>query len=485
MSNSVHVNIASKQFAKVNIFKPILSRPWVDVRDFGAKGDGIADDAPAIQAAINSVYADQSVPPPSNPTRRGGIVFFPPGIYLCKSTLIFHPYITYLGIRSTVGDVSPYWASRGTIIKAHTDIYNNNHETDGVLIYLWVGDVTIRNIHFFGTATEVANPSIGLQWGSSGGTANTGRPHEFDGTGGGVHGVLLDGLQFTGFTKAWEVNEATIACHNTIFESSTVTIALRGNVYVNPSDCWLDFSDCLFWSSVQAFDCSSLGNNNYRIKINGGTFYHDTNNCTHIVYGGTTAPPNLQLECHGTRFEHHGSSGLYHVDLVGNYDGGNFRWLFDSCYFENGNIRLVRAGGSSACENWHFVNCHFQNISISLNIAYKGEFIGGVYDNSIFSIATATNWRIEKGIFRNISGTAITTTTPCSGFSIQDNYFESTVGAPLSIYAGSSNYRIKDNIGNGIELPIYANNAAAIAGGLTAGAYYRTGADPDQICVVH
>ena len=36
-----------------------------------------------------------------------------------------------------------------------------------------------------------------------------------------------------------------------------------------------------------------------------------------------------------------------------------------------------------------------------------------------------------------------------------------------------------------IGLPVYANNAAAITGGLTAGAFYRTGSDPDPVCVVH
>jgi hypothetical protein len=36
-----------------------------------------------------------------------------------------------------------------------------------------------------------------------------------------------------------------------------------------------------------------------------------------------------------------------------------------------------------------------------------------------------------------------------------------------------------------VGLPVYATNAAAITGGLTAGAFYRTGADPDHICVVH
>jgi hypothetical protein len=36
-----------------------------------------------------------------------------------------------------------------------------------------------------------------------------------------------------------------------------------------------------------------------------------------------------------------------------------------------------------------------------------------------------------------------------------------------------------------VGLPVYANNAAAIAGGLTPGAFYRTGGDPDPVCVVH
>ena len=34
-------------------------------------------------------------------------------------------------------------------------------------------------------------------------------------------------------------------------------------------------------------------------------------------------------------------------------------------------------------------------------------------------------------------------------------------------------------------LPVYANNAAAMAGGLVAGDLYRTGSDPDLVCVVH
>lgn len=36
-----------------------------------------------------------------------------------------------------------------------------------------------------------------------------------------------------------------------------------------------------------------------------------------------------------------------------------------------------------------------------------------------------------------------------------------------------------------VGIPVYANNAAAAGGGLTAGALYRTGADPDPVCIVH
>lgn len=41
------------------------------------------------------------------------------------------------------------------------------------------------------------------------------------------------------------------------------------------------------------------------------------------------------------------------------------------------------------------------------------------------------------------------------------------------------------NLARVSSLPTYANNAAAVTGGLSAGDLYRTGADPDPVCVVH
>ena len=49
-----------------------------NVKDYGAKGDGKADDAPAITAAVAAVPA------------QGGIIYFPPGIYLLNSSVLVH-----------------------------------------------------------------------------------------------------------------------------------------------------------------------------------------------------------------------------------------------------------------------------------------------------------------------------------------------------------------------------------------------------------
>lgn len=54
---------------------------WIDVTDtaYGAIGDGVTDDTAAIQRAINAVTQTS--------TRKGGTIYFPPGIYKCTSQL--------------------------------------------------------------------------------------------------------------------------------------------------------------------------------------------------------------------------------------------------------------------------------------------------------------------------------------------------------------------------------------------------------------
>lgn len=72
----------------------------VNVKDFGAVGDGVADDAPAINAALNSLLT----------SGRRGIAWIPPGTYRTESTIT----VAGTGIKLEGSDVGEL----GTIINA-------------------------------------------------------------------------------------------------------------------------------------------------------------------------------------------------------------------------------------------------------------------------------------------------------------------------------------------------------------------------------
>lgn len=61
----------------------------VNVKDFGAKGDGVTDDTAAIQAAIDSVNA-----------AGGGRIYLPSGTYLVSSIITTYKYISIIGENS-------------------------------------------------------------------------------------------------------------------------------------------------------------------------------------------------------------------------------------------------------------------------------------------------------------------------------------------------------------------------------------------------
>ena len=78
---------------------------WLNVRLFGAKGDGVADDTEAIQAAISSALEDL-----------GGTVFLPAGTYLVTQPIALESGVSLVGA-----------SQRSTVVKKTNDTSN----TDG------------------------------------------------------------------------------------------------------------------------------------------------------------------------------------------------------------------------------------------------------------------------------------------------------------------------------------------------------------------
>lgn len=78
-------------------------RDFVSVMDFGAVGDGIADDTDAVNKALAALIDNQ----------RGGTIYFPPGEYKMTSPLVIEP----ISGRDFVSDI--HWQGAGG---HHTDI---------------------------------------------------------------------------------------------------------------------------------------------------------------------------------------------------------------------------------------------------------------------------------------------------------------------------------------------------------------------------
>lgn len=74
LRDSVVDNISD--ISDLNLSVDSVDLGWYNVKNYGAVGDGVADDAGAIQAAINAAYADG-----------GGKVVLPPGVFDCSTAL--------------------------------------------------------------------------------------------------------------------------------------------------------------------------------------------------------------------------------------------------------------------------------------------------------------------------------------------------------------------------------------------------------------
>lgn len=113
-------------------------RPWVDVRAYGAKGDGVTDDTVAIQAAINAMVA----------SGLAGIVYLPAGGYKITSGLTINARLWLMG----AGMAST------TIIAGANIATAAIRNSSGVSIY----DVILSDFAYDGAKATYATGSHGI-----------------------------------------------------------------------------------------------------------------------------------------------------------------------------------------------------------------------------------------------------------------------------------------------------------------------------------
>lgn len=423
-----------------------------NVKWFGAIGNGISDDGPKIQAAIN--YCGSANPVGATPTLgyARATLIFPPGVYLSKQVLTFLPFVNYVGTRATtvsaVADTANQQDSRGSIIRADVSVYNASSNSSGCLIYIPTGDIHISGLQFVGTNQINGNNSTGIQLGSHGGVATTGRAHETDGTGQNASGISIDLCTFYTFTTAIECNSLNDAFINRCrFESDTTAILFSANI-VAPIGQSCEFTDCaLFGYSVGV---SINSGPSYTVAFKGGYFYGTQNNSQSVSYAGNAGAMTIKFS--DVSFDHTGT-GCSHFLINGDYDGLFHRMIVLGCVFTSSSnrakIQLSRGAGAAQYNHAIFIGCTYLYTYFDLGIVTKVKILNSLFNESYILAANASEIDVTGNEFFDYNGVGISfSTSDCSGSAVSFNRF-TNITTPLSVFNHATNDSIivQDNFG--------------------------------------
>ncbi len=156
------------------------------------------------------------------------------------------------------------------------------------------------------------------------------------------------------------------------------------------------------------------------------------------------------------------------VHIVGNIAGGARLTIDD--YGGPTSISARRADGTETVPTAVQLN----EVIFTFSALAYGATAFSSTPRAAFAMSAAENWTdTNQGTYINFF------TTPTGSATIAERV---RIDAAGKVGIGTTTPTSPLQV---VGIPVYANNAAAVGGGLTAGAFYRTGADPDPLCIVH
>lgn len=307
-----------------------VPNPVVNVKDYGAKGNGTTDDSAAIQAAVDSRGAT------------GGVVLFPPGTYLLSTaTIDLPPAMTGRLVLSGYGatiklstnaprfldvakdddhdtfqhiTIEGFDVNVNSIGGQHHTIFGN-YEAGSYVDHVNFDDIVIRDVYAYG-ATDSTNTAtdnrIGVFMSAHQTTASEATQNY-------VTNILIENVRVEGGEGGLRVVGTCAAASQADVNTYLDNITVR--------DCYHDRTAAP--ASLLAITNFHFGSNGY-----GGRLLVE--NCTGLYSGDCGLEVNafhdalikgcVEKDCFVT--------GFYHTNYNSNVDEGQ-RVVFEDCYAEN------------------------------------------------------------------------------------------------------------------------------------------------------
>lgn len=406
------------------------ARPMaINVKDYGAKGDGTTDDTTAIQNALTAAY---------NQTN-GGAVYIPAGTYIVssqlnivkntsKSTLLFGDGMQATIIKfASASTGQMFYAGSSTVTGGGCNIYvqdigllatNNTNQKGFYLENANIMKLTRVAFTSFQIGAELKS-SYAVQFNQCIFSSDATYDIVCDTTAHGLR-VFQCGFYSSGGTTGQCIRFTGTSASNNItidqsdFETyNTLLQADGGLTSLTFTNNYCEYgSNAFFYSAVQSYGCIFEGNwlsyGSVSItldKMTGGRFAHNTLYNETVTLGsglsqfeigpnviqGTSSLPTYTTDANTWRVETHGKNTTYFISGVSSYTQGANSWST-----QNLTPLPVALGTSMPGNAYLTASGIFGDAALSCNIGANGAYISATIKNQYSASITANlTWALR------------------------------------------------------------------------------------------